>query len=67
MEIGKRGAWSSERVGASGGALSYEALALDTEMARDPAWMQGVLSQLSRRLGHEAVQPLPLRAFDLEQ
>ena len=67
MEIGKRGAWSSERAGASGGAFSYEALALDTAMERDPAWMQGVLGQLSRRLGHGAVQPLPLRAFDLEQ
>ena len=68
VEIGKRGAWSSERAGASSGASSYfEALALDTEMERDPAWMQGVLSQLSRRLGHGAVQPLPLRSFDLEQ
>eukprot|EP00964_Phaeocystis_antarctica_P065447 scaffold39498_cov67-Phaeocystis_antarctica.AAC.1 len=67
MEIGKRGAWSSERAGASGGAFSYEALALDTEMERDPAWMQGVLSQLSRHLVHGTVQPLPLRAFDLEQ
>jgi len=67
MEIGKRGAWSSERAGASGGAFSYEALALDTEMEQDPAWMQGVLGQLSRRLVHGTVQPLPLRAFDLEQ
>ena len=68
VEIGKRGAWSSERAGASGGAsFSFEALAIDTEMERKPSWMQGVLSQLSRRLGHGAVQPLPLRSFDLEQ
>ena len=29
--------------------------------------MQGVLGELSRRLGYGAVQPLPLQAFDLEQ
>ena len=67
MEIGKRGAWSSERAGASAGACSFEALALDAQTEREPSWMQGVLGELSRRLGYGAVQPLPLQAFDLEQ
>ena len=66
MEIGKRGTWSRERA-ATSGSFAYDALALDTETEHDPVWMQGVLGQLSRRLEHGTVRPLPMRAFDLEQ
>ena len=64
-EIGKRGVWSGARMGAAARGAAYDAVALDSEMAADPGWMQGVLVRLSARLGRGATRGLPLHVFDL--
>ena len=63
-EIGKRGVWSEMRMGTVGMA-EYDAVALDSMMAANPTWMQGVLGQLSGRIGRAGVHGLPLHSFDM--
>ena len=65
-EIGKRGIWASDRHHASSKTTSYCAIALDADMALDPAWMHGVLALLAARAGEGALTSLPLRSFDME-
>ena len=64
-EVGKRGAWSIERLGVAAPAVAHVVIALDVEMAHDPAWMGGVLALLAKRAGAAAVAGLPLRSFDM--
>lgn len=65
-EIGKRSIWASERHRSAFPATSYCAVALDTDMSCDPAWMHGVLELLSARADIHALQSLPLESFLLE-
>ena len=63
-EIGKRQVWSEARMRVAGGAR-YDVLAIDEDMIRDPAWMQGKLTQLSCRAAAGALHGLPTRTFAL--
>ena len=65
-EIGKRNVWASRRHAASAPSTSYCAIALDTNMTHDPAWMHSVLSLLGAHCCVGVVASLPLRGFDME-
>ena len=65
-EIGKRDVWASSRHAASAPSTSYCAIALDTNMTHDPAWMHSVLSLLGAHCCVGVVASLPLRSFDME-
>ena len=64
-EIGKRSIWAVQRQVASAPRTSYCAVALDADMALDPAWMHGVLGLLAARADAYAVRSLPLQSFDM--
>ena len=64
-DIGKRGIWTSQRHLACALQTTYCAIALDADVARDLAWMHGVLSLLTARGETGAVSGLPLRSFDM--
>ena len=44
----------------------YCAIALDIDMASDPAWLRRVLTLSAKRADVGAVSSLPLRSFDME-
>jgi len=64
-EIGKRGVWSSMRLGAAvGAAFACSTIALDADLA-DEQWAQYVLTLISRRVASDVAHGLPLQEFDL--
>ena len=65
-EIGKLGVWAAARHAAAAPHSAYCAVALDADMAHDPAWMQGVLCLLATRGRAGDITSLPLRSFDME-
>jgi hypothetical protein len=65
-EIGKRSIWTAERQRAAAPHAAYCAIALDSDMSDDPAWMNGVLRCLASRADGGVVTSLPLQAFDME-
>jgi NADPH:quinone reductase-like Zn-dependent oxidoreductase/3-oxoacyl-(acyl-carrier-protein) synthase len=65
-EIGKRGIWASDRHLASASTSSYCAIALDADIALDPAWMRGVFALLAARAVAGALTSLPLKSFEME-
>ena len=65
-EIGKRGIWASDRHVACVPSTSYCAIALDTDMVHNPAWMHATLTLLAARARVHALTSLPFESFDME-
>ena len=66
QEIGKRSIWASQRHAAAAACSTHCAIALDADMAQNPAWMHRVLQTLAARASLGKVASLPLQSFDME-
>jgi acyl transferase domain-containing protein/NADPH:quinone reductase-like Zn-dependent oxidoreductase/acyl carrier protein len=65
-EIGKRAVWSRERLSSSS-IVHYVAIALDSTIAQEAAWMRGALQMLSARARAYVLHGLPLQCFAMER
>ena len=65
LEIGKRGAWYSGRMAASGRHVQLHVLDIAALAPSNPHWFYHVLCTLSERVNASAVHPLPVQVFDL--
>ncbi|WP_129674290.1 type I polyketide synthase [Candidatus Chloroploca sp. Khr17] len=66
LEIGKRDIWEPAEVAALGRALVYHIIYLGDVCEREPALVRDLLVQLTNEFAAGTLQPLPLRAFALE-
>ena len=64
--MGKRSIWSAAQHLASTASTHYFAIALDGDMALDPAWMHGMLELLASRADARTVVSLPLQNFSMQ-
>ncbi len=64
-EIGKRLIWSSDRHLAAVSTTAYCAIALDTDVEKDPWWWYSVLKLLGSRGECLVITSLPFDSFDL--
>lgn len=67
LEIGKRGIWTHEQVDALGKDIAYHIIYLGEVCEQDPQLVNTIFRELMRRFETGALQPLPWRAYPLEQ
>ncbi len=67
LEIGKVGIWDSEKVKVFRSDLDYHTIALDDLSKEDPALIQSMFRELMELFDSGALQPLPLRAYPIEE
>jgi len=67
LEIGKRGIWTHEQVDALGKEIDYHFIYLGEVCEQDPQQVSTIFQGLMQRFETDALQPLPWRAFPLEQ
>lgn len=67
LELGKTDMWDQERVTALKPGVKFHAIALDTMMAETADYVGGLLRELLPQFESKSFNPLPLRAFDIQQ
>ena len=67
VELGKRGIWSEEEMGAARGDVRYRALAVDELMKGDPARVGAVLRGVLERVEAGGLGPLPFTRWPLSE
>ena len=67
LEIGKVGIWDVDKVKDSRADVDYHTIALDDLSKEKPALIQSMFGELMELFESGALQPLPLRAYPIEE
>ncbi len=67
LEIGKVGIWDTDKVKVFRSDVDYHTIALDDLSKENPALIQTMFNELMELFASGALQPLPLRAFPIEE
>ena len=67
LEIGKVGIWDADKVADVRPDVDYHTIALDDLSKEDPPLIQTMFNELIELFNSGALQPLPLRAFPIEE
>ncbi len=67
LEIGKVGIWDADKVKVFRSDVDYHTIALDDLSKENPALIQTMFNELMELFDSGALQPLPLRAFPIEE